>query len=563
MYPFTYLFGLRSIHSQGYEFEENVFEQNGTYASNGINIINSDYQDNRTYRNDFRSMEVGQLAEELNRDPANSSIGLQFLCNTNSSANEYDIVVNDGTSSGNGGVRIRQGRKNKSAGNIVSLNPTQVDGHFQNNSPNTVRYFFTNSAEEPTHYTSAMVLPTAANISHDCPVNYQSIGFEGEVGLAENSHSNFYQSLNQYHALLYNYHQIIDNGNTDSLVNAINMTVSTEAQELRDQLMSESPYLSEESIRSAAETGILSDAYLLEICLANPEATMNESFLDFVEFEIPNPLPASMVQLIYQNWDVETPRSLLEDELAAKGEDVELLLNQIIRHYQTDSTYHQDSIYHYIASRNRLNTKYKLIELNIESGHWEACSTLFADIEQQIELTDRQETEHLNFKAYVALRQSMADENKSYMQLNSDELNTLRTIAELESGRSSILAQNILCFGYHECYVAQEDPELRSKRSRVYDMNEVDEPNNSTQPNIILQPNPVKEVLQLKLNGYDLQQSKLILQIFSIEGKLLKDHAINQPLTNINMRNFENGTYLYRLFEGESQVEEGKVIVLH
>jgi hypothetical protein len=270
-----------------------------------------------------------------------------------------------------------------------------------------------------------------------------------------------------------------------------------------------------------------------------------------------------MVQLIYQNWDVESPRGILEDQLAEHSETVDLLANQILRHYQTDTLSHQDSIFSMHESRNRLTSKYRLIELNLEIGDWEACSSLFNELDQNIELAEWQIAEHNNFKAYVAFRQAISNNGKTYMQLNESELDALRSIANNRTGRSSDMAQNILCFGYHECFIGSASPELRSKRNRVYDMNATDENLLIAHPSIVLQPNPVQDILQVRLRGFDFEQKQITLQVFSIEGKLLLNEQVNQKLNHINIRNFENGTYLYRLFEGDKQLQEGKVIVLH
>lgn len=66
----------------------------------------------------------------------------------------------------------------------------------------------------------------------------------------------------------------------------------------------------------AAYSDVLPSAMLLEICLANPDATRSDEFSTALQYDIPTPLPQYMLDLIIANWDVETPLTLLESQLS-------------------------------------------------------------------------------------------------------------------------------------------------------------------------------------------------------------------------------------------------------
>ena len=69
---------------------------------------------------------------------------------------------------------------------------------------------------------------------------------------------------------------MIDNGDTDILQSQIENNWSSDAWSLRNNLMQESPYLSTEALLTAAAENLLPNAMLLEVLLANPDATTKQ-----------------------------------------------------------------------------------------------------------------------------------------------------------------------------------------------------------------------------------------------------------------------------------------------
>ena len=108
----------------------------------------------------------------------------------------------------------------------------------------------------------------------------------------------------------------MDGGSTNILLNQMQQEWSDDANTLRDELLARSPYLSQDVLMEAARGGVLPPAMLLMICLANPDATRRTGFLDFLQYEIPSPLPQYMINLIVASWDDGTARTAMENMLA-------------------------------------------------------------------------------------------------------------------------------------------------------------------------------------------------------------------------------------------------------
>ena len=157
----------------------------------------------------------------------------------------------------------------------------------------------------------------------------------------------------------------------------------------------------------------------------------------------------------------------------------------------------------------------------------------------------------------------MANEEINILQYNESQLNTLRTLAEAKTGRSSTFAQNILCFGYQECAVENQAPEERKKSSRVYSMDKTTVLPLADGRSVKIQPNPANDLIQLQLEKFELYKINLKLRIYSVDGRLVVEKSIHENNTNINLSKLNNGTYLYNLYDGEQNIHQGKFIVKH
>ncbi len=544
-------FGAYIKDATGYEIEQNEFEKTGSLEpTTGLRIENSGLQANEVYNNTFKGNDYGQRFEGRNRSFANNFQGLQTLCNTNPVSNSFDIEVDGGFFDG---IRVNQGAVGSSAANQFS---SAANFRLRNTSGSNINYHYNGTTEDPAPFFGPVVA-IATTTSNVCNSNYLIRNNTGGLQLKPNMVADYYTQRSNYDNLLYTYYQNIDNGNTDSLLQVIQLTFPSQAQQLRDELIAESPYLSQAALMDAAATGILTDALLLEICLANPEATYGEAFLNFVEFEIPNPLPANMVQLIYQSWGGSNPRTILENQLAELNGDLGRMSNQIIHYYAEDTLDWKDSIKSMIASRKDITSKYQLVEIAVEEEQFTLALQKLVVIANNNDLTQEQMDEHTNLETYVAFRQAITAVEKSYMQLNEGELVQLRTIANAVKGRTATLARNILCFGYGECESENEtegEPLLRLKAPRVYDFNTPVAAISQLNEKLKVFPNPAKEAVTINIGDYD-EGLQYRIQLLTMEGKLMLEKRASSETIQINVANFNKGTYLIVLIEGDKRLE--------
>lgn len=560
-YNFPDQLGLYNFQSTGFEIEANSINGNTNIPnvnSVGVLMENTGTEANQVYRNDFLNNSIAQLYLGRNRNN-NQYEGMQYLCN--SFTNTIDVRVEkvpNRPESKYHGIRTFQGayQPSQSSGNQF-IGSLMNQWQLQNFSDQGIVYYYKTASEQmqPSKIDPpGLIMQAYTANANTCSQLYFS-SYDGNV--VSNLNSEFYTLRSQYNGLLYTYFQNIDGGNTDSLLQAINMSFNSDAQNLRDELMSQAPYLSEEALREAAQTGILTDALLLEVCLANLDATRNEDFLYFLEHEIPNTLPALMIQLIYQNWSGVTPRTILESQLASTNAKLGSISNQLLYYYMSDSLDHTDSIESILEARMHTASDYRVVELAIDQEDFQKAALLISALEEGPELSETMQLEHDNLKDYIDFRSVINDNNTAILDLGQEELGTLRTIAEKRTGRSSQMAQNILCFGYGEC-TTFDAPQERQRSRRVYDMTKAAVTDLEGGYSMI--PNPASTSVSLIIDN-DLIESTSTLLLFNISGQLVIEKRIANTNTEIEVNHLENGTYLYEVFEGETIVHQGKLII--
>ncbi len=96
----------------------------------------------------------------------------------------------------------------------------------------------------------------------------------------------------------YLYDQLIDGGNTDEVLAEIMAAWPQDAWDLRNYLLSRSPYLTVDVLKEMMDKPGFPEAMKAEICIANPDATRQEGFIKWLEYECLYPPSQSLIASI-------------------------------------------------------------------------------------------------------------------------------------------------------------------------------------------------------------------------------------------------------------------------
>ncbi len=147
----------------------------------------------------------------------------------------------------------------------------------------------------------------------------------------------FSESYQGYIGLKMAYENLIDGGSTPATLFQIQTTTSQDAWQLRTDLLAESPYLSEEVLHETVDAGVLPNALLFEVLMANPHASRDESLMNKLSAK-PDPMPAYMIQALQGNEEVFSNKDSIDLELARLQTLNYSSSREVVRTYLTDTT---------------------------------------------------------------------------------------------------------------------------------------------------------------------------------------------------------------------------------
>ena len=363
-----------------------------------------------------------------------------------------------------------------------------------------------------------------------------------------------------YLSLLYNYYNLIDGGNTEMLLNTIELSWPENAWDLRAVLLSKSPYLSKDVLVETAMKGTLPQAMLLEVILANPDACRSEDVLEILGENIPNPFPEYLIEVVRANKDNKTLRTAMEEIISSVSKEFSDLNKLLIDYSLMDSTYNVAEARIYMLKRGGLYDYYAVAESYIDEGNMDSVWYYFYKIPEVFKMNETDIAEWDNYKDYYSCRGRLIDRNLNLMQLGSDEeLTVLQTIADLETGRASALAQNILCFFYEKC---KDDPSEENGENRLLSSKPLSGVKKTNMNIVKATPNPANVYVDFSwqlpiLNG------DAILTIADGTGKLIEQRNINNNYGHWiwDTRNVNSGVYYYDIKADKTSFGSDKLII--
>ena len=363
-----------------------------------------------------------------------------------------------------------------------------------------------------------------------------------------------------YGNLKYNYNQLIDAGNTEDLLDLIQDEWSDDVWELRTELLSKSPYLSQEALYNVALKNLLPPALFLEICIANPDATKSEEFLEKLRTVIPNPLPEYMINLIRASWNQKTLRTELEEELSAFKTYRDEYQNYKTEILLSDTIYNYTDIIIHLESRGSYSDYLSLAEIALSQDNFEQAN-LYLDIFENNngKLSEEIATEIASFRDYISIRETIFLDSTNIYNLDSIQIATLESYASSNNYRGAILARNILCFLYDICI---DDVPAPPKMLRIGAKTNSGKNSTPYIASVRVLPNPANSYASFiwDMKSYD---QPTILYIYDQTGKtvMTKEVENTQGQWIWDLKNIPSGVYVYTLKSDQLILYSGKVIV--
>ena len=580
-------YGVIDIFGSGFNIEENHFNSSGIITGVlkfGIlcKSTSTGNADNQIYKNYFTGLDYGNFAFGYNKDINHPTLhGLQYICNRCTSNVTSDFFVSTSKSNSGEGIRLNQGTMSKPAGNIFSyINPLPT-WHFNNSTGSVINYYYDSqfaSNQQPT--INYKVVLNAVSITNICPSTVpcpncpQALPKAVVQELAED----YGTAETAYLSLLYTYNQLMDGGSTNALLTQMQQSWPTEATAYRDELLSRSPYLSQEILNEAANSNILPAAMLFMVCMANPDATRGNEFLTNLHDAIPNSLPQYMINLIIASWDNATARTAMENTLADYSQTMATTSNRILADYYYKNTQNMDSIdptdttnfpvqiNYWLQRIQTLTAKYDLVENYYTTGEFTLAQDILDAIPYEFDLSEEQQAAYTDYCYFYQFRKNIYDCGQDLSVLNADQIQELVTFTEGDDNFAKGLAQNCLCFYYGICPEDNfDEPSSGNRAGNTQNAPEsvnLSETKNDPANRVNVSPNPASEVATFNYFLPSIKENP-VLSIYDMSGKEIAKFTIknNQGQINWDTSTINSGVYYYFVKDRNTKIANGKITV--
>ncbi len=566
--PPTY--GLYLDHCSGYTIQQNEFySENETSDGYGLIINESGPYDNEIYNNAFHNLRYGSQTQGCNRYSYPYVGGLCYRCN-DFYDNRNDIFVISDAAPGvpNQGISLSQGNKIQAAKNTFTEENNA--GYDIYNSIDVITYCLdqddngNNITPEPNvGVVNYIVQNSEYDKNLDCPYNTTGFIIDAEDALAELA-----ESASQSDSLSGILSSLTDGGSTEDLVSEVTTSTPPEALEVREELLINSPYLSDSVMSAAiAQETVLPNAMIRDILVENPQSSKTDALIEALEYRVV-PMPDSMMAQIMEGVSVLGAKEILEQEIFRWRSKYAITMKELIRYYHPDTaemtTY--DSLIDLVKSDGSLNSRYDLVSLYYGNGDVDSGNAVMSAIPATFALTGPQSQVHNMYVSLFPILHQIASDSTGLASLDSAQVVVLTAIAEGDSALPGIYARNMLIMSDAMQY---EEPILIPsvlKEVKRYGTGSEDPSHNFTGDfRLKVFPNPahhyfIVEYRAAKTVGYIQDLSISLTDILGHELiKLHLKHCFDQII--IPTETMPAGTYLINLSSGGKLREQAKVII--
>ena len=175
--------------------------------------------------------------------------------------------------------------------------------------------------------------------------------------------------------------------------------------------------------------------------------------------------------------------------------------------------------------------------------------------------TQAERDEYDNYVAFQVLKDALAygDGHVSWPRATEAQVWELVRIADANTGRSSLLAKNVLCFFFEICYDDDEETRVLAVGNNVETRHGMSLHGNTHDINIY--PNPTDNVLHVSVTDGEIAR----IEMFDMFGRVVsvETHgcaSLPSPTTTVNTSDIPSGVYVLRVTLTDGTVRTTKIV---
>ena len=373
------------------------------------------------------------------------------------------------------------------------------------------------------------------------------------------------QSIDSVSSLLSSY---TDGGNTENLTSNIALSSPSNALQLRDELLSVSPYLSDTVMKSAIyKENVLPNAMIRDILVANPQAPKSDGVMEQLNVRV-TPMPDSLLAEIQNGVDILGSKDSLGAELYSHLKSRNEVFNKLVYLYKTDTinpSASQDRLISLLQNEKILSAKYQLAFEFLGLRDTTGVNNTLNIIPLVFSLNSQEVSVHQEYITYFGILNSLVKAGKPICKLTQDQKAIMQSLVQNAHDPVKSLARNILLanyqINYKEPILLPDETKSSRPQSRILKTGKI-----SVASYMKLFPNPSKQYLIVEYDLKDkFQPGQLTkISITTFDGKQIESRPVlkQQDQVLFNSSVLTAGSYICTIFIAGKQIESQKFIVV-
>ena len=579
-YPYSiWSYGLYLNECSGYHVEDNEFyEVSQSPMTVGLIVNESGPLPNEIYRNRFYDLKLATLSQNINRNADPGLGGLCYKCNKfikddlSGGTNRVDFTITFDGDPTNKGIAHHQGiyvsQNNYSAiGNMFDPSPESSHYDFYNEGT-FIQYYFTDESVNqslfrtepwPNDLYKYGLLGKEPKYDYFYPEEYCPSTIE-----SGGSRDGMEHATEQSELLSNELSALVDGGSTLALNLDVATSIPPEALQTRDELLSESPYLSDTVMKtSITKDEVLDNAMIRDVLVANPQSAKSDQIINMLE-DRTVPMPDYMMAQILEGEDTISSKEILESKRAYWEGEKAKEYQRLLRHYKGDSINPptEDSLAWLFAYRNSPGAYYDWATWHHKHRRFNQQDSILNLIPSMFSLTYSQQSTHQAYFDLFEINSQLMVDSSIVFNVDSLKQIVLQNIVLNNNDFPGAYARNILIAAGKITYqepIILPDTSLKSKKRDRYRGVKL-----PFEINILkVYPNPAHDYFVVEYH-WESAPNYGFIHMYDIAGKEVGSFSITgkQNQVIIPTKKLQSGVYLLILEINGKKLDSVKISII-
>ena len=347
----------------------------------------------------------------------------------------------------------------------------------------------------------------------------------------------------------------VDGGNTTNLTFDILGSSPPEALTLRDQLLQQSPYLSDTVMKSAIEQeNVLPNAMVRDILTENPQAAKSEEIMSMLD-ERWDPMPDYMKEEIETGKNIIGGREQLEAIRDGWLQQESFLTNRIVSTYLSDTVNPNaiNELKAFLQNENTVPSGFALADICLQRGDYTGAAQAINTMQTNFTLSPVESQQAADYLALNTILAGLQADTIAISSVDSVHAIPLLTLTQSGDNNATAMARDILIASGMLLY--QEPINIGNTEKSAIAQITAAKPENTVKrgsEQLSISPNPATTYTIVEYS-LPVKASNASISIYNTNGvvvwqqdiKLVKDQVI------VDLSSIPSGSYMVSLQSGK------------